>query len=128
MSRFNGSTFAGLTVAAALAVVVTYGNLSMAVEEPYPMFDAPNLALGRGVWIDNCKVCHTADFAGAPRVTDKDAWAPRIAQGKDALYAHALKGRIGPNGTEMPPRGGNSNLTDEQVRAAVDYMVALVTQ
>lgn len=128
MSSFNSSTALGIVCAAALAFVVAYGNLSMAVDDPYPIFAEANLVAGRGVWLENCKVCHTAEFAGAPRVTDKSAWAPRIAQGKDALYAHALNGRIGKDGTEMPPRGGNLNLTDEQVRAAVDYMVALVTQ
>jgi len=55
---------------------------------------------------------------GAPKFASKVAWAPRIAQGRDKLYENAIKGLRG-----MPARGGNPNLTDEEVKAAVDYMV-----
>lgn len=115
-------------VAGTYAVImsVILGSASLAQNE-YPQFDEPALKLGRGVWIETCLACHTTDIAGAPQVTDARAWAPRIAQGKDVLYEHALKGFYGEHGTEMPPRGGNSALTDDQVRAAVDYMVALVS-
>ena len=51
---------------------------------------------------------------------------PRLAGGKDALYKSALGGLTGPKGTQMPPRGGNGKLTDDQVKAAVDYMAAIV--
>jgi cytochrome c5 len=54
---------------------------------------------------------------GAPKFANKIAWAPRIAQGKDKLYEHALKGLRG-----MPPRGGTT-LPDDQIKLAVDYMV-----
>jgi cytochrome c5 len=57
--------------------------------------------------------------AGAPKFGDKAAWAPRIAQGKNALYASALKGKAA-----MPPKGGNTALSDDAVKAAVDYMIA----
>jgi cytochrome c5 len=97
-------------------------------EETYPEFPGEQMQLGRTVWLDTCKVCHMSDFAGAPLVTDRAAWAQRLQQGKDVLYQHAIEGFHGPMGTEMPPRGGNAQLTDEQVRAAVDYMVALVSQ
>jgi cytochrome c5 len=65
-----------------------------------------------------CFACHQAGMNGAPKFGNKVAWAPRIAQGKDKLYEHAIKGLRG-----MPPRGGGANLTDDQVKAAVDYMV-----
>lgn len=65
-----------------------------------------------------CFACHQAGMNGAPKFQNKIAWAPRIAQGKDKLYEHALKGLRG-----MPPRGGNPSLSDDQVMAAVDYMV-----
>ena len=58
-------------------------------------------------------------------MTDKTAWKPRLAKGKEALYRSALTGLTGPKGTQMPPRGGNAKLTDEQVKAAVDYMMAI---
>ena len=51
---------------------------------------------------------------------------PRLAKGKDALYKSALGGLTGTSGTQMPPRGGNDKLTDHQVKAAVDYMAAIV--
>ncbi len=66
-----------------------------------------------------CTACHTAGVAGAPKVGDKAAWAPRIAQGKDKLYQSALHGK-----NAMPPKGGNTALPDADVKAAVDYMVA----
>jgi cytochrome c oxidase subunit 2 len=65
-----------------------------------------------------CTACHTTGVAGAPKVGDKAAWAPRIAQGKDALYKSALHGK-----NAMPPKGGNATLPDDAVKAAVDYMV-----
>jgi cytochrome c5 len=65
-----------------------------------------------------CFACHQAGMNGAPKFANKVAWAPRIAQGKEKLYEHAIKGLRG-----MPPRGGGANLTDDQVKAAVDYMV-----
>ena len=58
---------------------------------------------------------------GAPKPGDKADWGPRIAQGKDTLYKHALEGFKGAKG-EMPAHGGFPNLSDEEVKAAVDYM------
>ncbi len=66
-----------------------------------------------------CTACHTAGVAGAPKFGDKAAWAPRIKTGKDALYNAALHGL-----NAMPPKGGNPSLSDADVKAAVDYMVA----
>ena len=60
----------------------------------------------------------TAEQANAPKLGDIAAWAPRIAQGVDTLFEHAVKGFKG-----MPPRGGSSQLSDEDVSAALDYMV-----
>ncbi len=59
---------------------------------------------------------------GAPKLADKAAWAPRIAQGKDTLYKHAIGGYQGKAGV-MPAKGG-SQASDEEVKAAVDYMVS----
>lgn len=89
-----------------------------------PQFDDPHLAAGRAVWIGTCKGCHDIGVAGAPKLGDADAWAPRIAKGMQTLYAHALQGYFGPGGTMMPARGGNDRLSDQDVTAAVDYMVA----
>lgn len=110
---------------AAFVLAVCCALLARADDE-YPTFDDARLQSGREVWLGTCAACHTSDFAGAPQVTDRDAWAPRLRQSKDALYQHALEGLHGEKGTEMPPRGGNPDLSDEQVKSAVDYMVALV--
>ena len=76
---------------------------------------------GKTVAETACGVCHAAGVAGAPKLGDKAAWAPRIKQGKDTLYAAALKGK-----GAMPPKGGNTALSDEAVKAAVDHMLASV--
>jgi cytochrome c5 len=73
---------------------------------------------GKATYDTACVACHGAGIAGAPKFGDKAAWAPRVKQGKEALYASVLKGK-----GAMPPKGGNTALTDEQVKAAVDYMV-----
>ena len=65
----------------------------------------------------------TEKVAGAPKVGDKAAWGPRIAQGKDTLYTHALQGFQGKKGV-MPPKGGQAQLADADVKSAVDYMVS----
>ncbi|MDR2011543.1 MAG: c-type cytochrome [Rhodanobacter sp.] len=69
-----------------------------------------------------CGLCHLTGTAGAPIVGSKPDWAPRIAQGKATLYEHALKGYEGKNGA-MPAKGGNATLSDDDVKAAVDYLV-----
>ncbi len=82
-----------------------------------------NLQEGWRVFNRTCSVCHWPGVGGAPMVGDKKAWQQRIEGGMDRLYRHAIKGWNGDSGRRMPARGGNWNLTDEQVRAAVDYMV-----
>lgn len=93
----------------------------------YPEFEAPTLKLGRGIWLGTCQACHGNSMADAPQVKDKAAWAPRIAKGVAQLYESALQGRTGKGGEEMPPRGGNAQLSDAEVKAAVDYMIELAT-
>ena len=61
-------------------------------------------------------------MAGSPKVGDVADWAPRIAQGNEVLYKHAIEGYQGSKGY-MPPRGG-SQLGDDAIKAVVDYMVA----
>jgi len=69
-----------------------------------------------------CSACHGQGIAGAPKVGDAAAWGPRIAQGNDTLYKHALEGFQGKAGV-MPPKGGRTDISDDLVRAAVDHMV-----
>ena len=80
---------------------------------------AGDLAKGEKVYTANCLSCHGAGVLGAPKFGDKAMWGPRIAQGIDTLHTHAIDGiRM------MPPKGGNATLKDEDVKAAVDYMVS----
>jgi cytochrome c5 len=88
-----------------------------------PATGGGNVAKGEEVYKQTCFACHAAGVAGAPKLGDKAAWGPRIAQGIDTLYTHSLKGFQGKVGV-MPPKGGNVTLPDADVKAAVDYMVA----
>ncbi|MGI9310874.1 MAG: c-type cytochrome [bacterium] len=77
---------------------------------------------GATVYSGVCAVCHDAGIAGAPRTGDATAWEARIAQGMEVLVAHAIDGFQGETGI-MLPKGGNPNLSDAEVEAAVAYMV-----
>ena len=78
--------------------------------------------VGEALFKQTCQACHGAGVAGAPKFGDKAAWAPRIAQGEDTLFKHAIGGFQGKSGV-MPPKGG-STASDDDVKAAVRYMVA----
>ena len=75
---------------------------------------------GEALYKQACQVCHAAGVAGAPKLGDKAAWAPRLQTGIEALYKAAINGM-----GAMPPRGGSS-APDADVKAAVDYMTATV--
>ena len=77
---------------------------------------------GRIAYESACASCHDAGAHGAPRAGHAHDWAPRIARGRESLYEVALKGRTAGDRI-MPPRGGSTRLSDEQVRLAVDYLV-----
>ena len=78
-----------------------------------------SVADGKKVYDTACRACHATGDAGAPKFGDKAAWAPRLKTGMDALYTAALKGKAA-----MPAKGGNAALSDAEVKAGVDYMVA----
>ena len=74
---------------------------------------------GKKTYDTICMACHATGAAGAPKLGDKAAWAPRLKAGNDALYASALKGK-----GAMPAKGGNPALSDAEIKASVDYMTA----
>ena len=90
------------------------------VSEPEPVAAAMS---GPQVYNSACLACHGAGIGGAPVLGSADAWADRIAQGIDVLKDHAINGYQGSAGY-MPAKGGRTDLSDEEVASAVDYMVS----
>ena len=76
---------------------------------------------GRKVFEKTCTVCHSEGLSGAPRIGDRDAWTPRAQKGREALVASVRHGK-----GLMPPKGGNEDFSEEELRAAVDYILAAV--
>ena len=74
---------------------------------------------GEALFTAKCAACHATGVLGAPILGNADNWAPRIAQGKETLYSHAMNGF-----NSMPARGGAADLSDDQVKAIVDFMVS----
>ncbi len=74
---------------------------------------------GEDVFGAVCTACHSTGAAGAPKVGDTAAWAPRIEQGMDTLLTHALNGF-----NAMPPKGTCSDCSDDEIKATIEYMVS----
>lgn len=98
------------SIAAGLVALATMGLASTAMA-----------ADGKAVYEQTCAMCHNTGVANAPKFGDKAAWAPRVATGKAALVASVTKGK-----NAMPAKGGNAALTDGDIGAAVDYIMANV--
>ncbi|HEU0219505.1 MAG TPA: c-type cytochrome [Gallionella sp.] len=81
-----------------------------------------DLAIGEKVYRNTCGLCHRLGLKGAPRLGDKEDWMSRLAQGNEVFYNHAINGYRGSKGF-MPSRGSNAKLSENEVKAAVDYMV-----
>jgi len=79
---------------------------------------SPELAAGKEIYTANCAMCHDSGMMNAPKPGDKTAWEPRLAQGMDTVMKNTIEGFGG-----MPAKGGHPELTDEQIKSAVDYMV-----
>ncbi len=76
---------------------------------------------GHTVYGKTCAACHASGVANAPKLGDKAGWAPRLAMGRPALLTSVLKGK-----GVMPARAGHAGLTDEEIQAALDFMLAAV--
>ncbi|MDQ6627072.1 MAG: c-type cytochrome [Pseudomonadota bacterium] len=116
-SPSNGSA-ARVAVAAPVAVAVPATSTTSTVAATPVAGNAG--AAAPAVYSQVCSVCHAAGIAGAPKLGDKAAWAPRVAQGIDGLTASAIKGK-----GAMPPRGG-STASDADIKTVVTYMVNAV--
>ena len=110
----NAPAPAPAAAAPAAAAPVT----AAAIPPPAAKAGAP-AAGGKATYDATCAACHGSGLAGAPKLGDKVAWAPRLKEGKEELYKDAIKGK-----GAMPPKGGNLTLSDADVKAAVDYMIA----
>jgi cytochrome c5 len=94
-----------------LSSIVVAGSLLIATQA--------YAASGKDVYEASCVACHATGAAGAPKLEDKAAWAPRLSSGAAALHASAIKGK-----GAMPAKGGNAALSDADVTAAVDFMMS----
>jgi len=115
-----GDVYAGATGAAAQQAAVAAAAAKAASQVAYGGTTDGSVIFG-----NLCTACHTSGAGNAPTM-DKSHWAARIAQGKDTLYKHAIEGFKGPDGGIMPPKGGNPALTEEQVKATVDWMLTQI--
>lgn len=88
-----------------------------------PVYGEPDLVSGRAIWVENCQNCHLNGREGAPRIKAPSEWAPRLAGGEAKLIANAINGYVTPSGGEMPARGGNDALSDDEVAQAVRYIL-----
>jgi len=80
---------------------------------------------GKTIYGNLCHSCHDTGAGGAPKITDKSAWAARVAEGEDTLIKHATEGFTGKSGI-MPAKGGNPALNDAQIKATVEFILSQV--
>jgi cytochrome c5 len=114
-----GAVYAGQTGAAAQAAAVAAAATKAASQVAYG-----GTKDGATIFGNLCTGCHTSGAGGAPTLTAAGIGA-RAGKGKDTLYKHAIEGFTGTAG-HMPPKGGNPALSDDQVKATVDWMLANV--
>jgi cytochrome c5 len=103
----TGNTISKLLLASAVLSLTACGD--------------PKMKLGEEVYNGTCIACHAQGLNGAPMFGNKKMWAKRITQGIPTLVEHASNGY-----GLMPAKGGNTDLTTEEIEAAITYMVAQV--
>jgi len=116
-----------LTISLTLKLLLSASLANAVDSKAFIKFDSIDLTKGRTIWLDSCKGCHAYGTAGAPIPMNPDEWSSRVTKSKSTLYDHAINGFFGEDDTMMPERGGNPDLSDQQVKLAVDYMVSLAT-
>ncbi|HOX72306.1 MAG: c-type cytochrome [Dokdonella sp.] len=115
-----GAVYSGDTGRAAIEAAAAAAKAAAASQVAYGGTLEGNVIFG-----NLCHACHTTGAGGAPMLTDKAHWAPRLAAGVDTLVKHAIEGYTGSAGM-MPAKGGNPSLTDEQVKATVEWMITQI--
>ena len=122
----SGAADAAKDKVAEMTDSMTGTDAPSATEEAVAVAAAPAADNGKGkeVYDSVCFACHAMGIAGSPKHADKEAWAPRIAQGMDVLNDHAINGYTGATGAMMPAKGGRADIADDDIKAAVVYMVA----
>lgn len=112
-----GAVYAGSTGASAQAAAAAAAAAAAMASGAYG-----GTLDGKVIYDNLCTACHTSGVGMAPTL-DHSHWDARLTQGKDTLYKHAIEGYTGPDGGVMPPKGGNAGLSEEQIHAAVDWML-----
>ena len=118
----NGAADSATDDASIAKRIAPVAEVSVAGDKPAAAAGAAKLS-GKDVYTAACFACHGTGAAGAPKSGDKAAWSARIAQGNSKMYSNAIKGFTGKAGV-MPAKGGRADLSDDAVKAAVDYMVS----
>lgn len=123
-ARGGNPDLSDIEIARAVAYMANAAGASFKEPEAAPPAAAgaaaggkPDATKGKVVFDANCAACHATGVAGAPKLGDKAAWAPRVATGYDTLLTSALKGK-----NAMPAKGGNADLADADVGNAVMYL------
>lgn len=83
-----------------------------------PVKTQKEVSVGEKVYQQNCALCHASGVSGSPKFGDKGEWGPRIAKGIDTLLKHAIQGF-----NAMPPKGACGTCTDDEIKAAIEYMI-----
>jgi cytochrome c5 len=104
------------TAAPAPAATAAAAPAPAAAAAPQTAAAGAGAGAGEALFKQTCATCHATGVAGAPKLGDKAAWGPRIAQGIPTLVQNAIKGK-----NAMPPKGGSS-ASEAEIRAAVEYM------
>lgn len=115
-----GGVYAGDTGRAAIAAAEAAAKAAATATVAYG-----GTTDGKTIYGNLCHACHDTGAGGSPTLTDKAHWAPRLAQGEETLLKHAIEGFTGSAGM-MPAKGGNPALSDEQVKATVEWMITQV--
>lgn len=95
--------------------VAVAGESAAAADEKAPV----TARSGADVYGSFCLACHATGAAGAPKVGDKAAWAPRADQGMDVLLDHATNGL-----NAMPPKGTCADCSSDELKAAIEHMLS----